>query len=283
MGLTALLLSSCAQGKTATAIPDGDDAASYVTAKFAEKLKVLGEDFTGNEARKSSLEKFGRIDDKKSDQLIEAVQVGRPPARLAKNHSKRDSNEYLDFFHPAGSPIEYGLLGPVYSSLAPTPWVSMPYDGGTLNACFWEGYQDVCKMLDAVSAAVDKGAAAKQAKSLPDGSVELLAEIPLGVFLDKRVIVFPERLLTDVNEEMKQEPVASKIVLDGLGKLRSIEMTGLIKGDGHEVEVRMNYRILEPPTENDLPKIPDPSQVTNLPDEAAVADFYDRMGEIQDR
>jgi len=282
LSLAVVLTAGCGQGLKATAIPDGDAAAEYVTAKFSAQLDVLEKDFTGNEARKSKIDKFARIDDKKMDSTIEAFQVGRPPARLAKNHSNRNSNEFLDSYHPAGSPIEYLLLGPIYTPLAPTPWVSMPYKGGNYNACFWEGYQDVCKMLTVVSRSFEKGAAGRQAKSFPDGTVELTAEVPLQMVLDERVIAFPEDLLSRVTDEMKKEPLSSKIILDGAGKLRQLDMTGLVKGEGHELEIRTSYQVLGEPTESELPKIPDPAQVTNLVDEAAIADFYDRMGAIQD-
>jgi hypothetical protein len=45
----------------------------------------------------------------------------------------------------------------------------------------------------------------------------------------------------------------------------------------------MHYQLDGQPSENDLPKVPDPSQVTALPDQAAVDDFYNRMGQIQNR
>jgi hypothetical protein len=286
-GLTALaapvmlLTSGCVTSHTATPVPDGDEAAAYVSAKFADKLQRLSEDFTGNEPRKSTLGSFARIDDKKADNTITAVQIGSPPSRVSKNHSNRDSGEFLDSYHPADSAVEYLRLGPAYSSLAPTPWVSMPYTGNNYGACFWEGYSTVCKMLNSVSAAVEADQAAKQARSLPGGSVELTAEIPLRIFLDNQVISFPEQLLTRISEPMKSEPLTALIVLGPDGELRRIEMNGIVVGDGHEVEIRMAYQVLDPPTENDLPPVPDDDEVTALADRAAVSDFYDRLGEIQ--
>jgi hypothetical protein len=57
-------------------------------------------------------------------------------------------------------------------------------------------------------------------------------------------------------------------------------MTGLVKADGHEVEIDLQYKILEPPTEDDLPEIPDPDEVTALTTQAAIDEFYRRMDEI---
>ncbi|SFQ26149.1 hypothetical protein SAMN05421810_105398 [Amycolatopsis arida] len=281
LGLLAALLTGCGAARPGTAVPDGDEAAAYVSAKFAETLKGLASEFTGNEPRKSKLDKYLRIDDKWIDSTITAVQVGRPPTRLSKNHSNKNSDEYLDVFHPAGSPVEYLLLGPAYASLAPTPWVSTPYTGAHLSECYWAGYQDVCKMLTAVSRSVDQGHAAKQAKSFPDGSVELTAEVPLRIFLEERVVVIPENLVDRLTEEMRSEPIATTVSLDPEGGLRQIAMTAEIAGPAR-FEVRMTYQVLDPPTEADLPKVPAEDQVTVLPDEAAVRDFYDRMGELQE-
>ncbi|SFB31515.1 hypothetical protein SAMN05216266_10875 [Amycolatopsis marina] len=277
----ALVTSACGTAHTATPVPDGAEAAEYVSAKFADKLQHLSEDFTGNEPRKSTLDSFIRIDDKKADDTITAVQFGSPPARLSKNHSNRDSGTFLDSYHPAGSEVEYLRLGPHYSSLAPTPWVSMPYTGHNYGECFWAGYNKVCKMLNSVAAAVEAGRAAKEAKSLPDGSVELTAEIPLRTFLEYEVIGVPEKLLANVSEQMRSEPLTALIVLGPDDKLQRIEMNGTVTGDGHELEVRMAYQVLEPPTENDLPPVPDDDEVTVLKDRAAVSDFYDRLGKIQ--
>lgn len=276
-----LLASACGSAKAGTAVPNGDDAATYVSAKFADRLKALSGQFAGDESRKSVLDTFARFDTKKINSTITAVQFGNPPARLSKNHSNLDSNEYLDSYHPANSPVEYLLLGPVYSSLAPTHWVSMPYTAGEENECYWAGAQDVCKMLGAVSDSVSQGKAAKSANSRPDGSVELTADVTLNAFLDNRVIVFPDSIRNQFDDSMKNQVLATRIVLDPRGVLTEIQMSGKIDGSGHELEITMHYRLDGKPSDNDLPKVPAASDVTALRDSAAVSDFYARLGEIQ--
>ncbi|WP_199434390.1 hypothetical protein [Qaidamihabitans albus] len=280
VGAVLALAAGCAQGRAGTAVPDGDQAAEYVSAKFSATLDRLDDDLSANEPRKSVHDSFTRIDDKKSDHTLTAVQVGSPPSRLLKNHSNRDSEDYRDYFHPAGSDVEYTLLGPEYASLAPTPWVSEPYTAGGLGPCAWGGYITVCKMVGTVSQALKRGHAAKQAKSLEDGSVELTAEVTLRDFLDQRVVVFPDWALERITDKMRDGVIDTRIRLDPEGKLEAIEMTGLIKADGHEVEVNEHYQVLEPPTENDLPDEPPPDEVTALTTQAEVDDFYRRMDEI---
>ena len=279
----ALLTAACGSAKAGTAVPNGDEAATYVSNKFSDTLKHLSDQFGRNDTRKTTLDIFARFDEKKINSTHSAIQLGHPPARLSKNHSNTNSNEFLDDFHPANSPVEYMLLGPVYSSLAPRPWVSMPYTAGNLSECFWGGAQDVCKVLGAVSDSVDQGKAAKTANSKPDGSLELAADVTLTAFLDNRVVVFPDSILSQITDDMKKQTLQAKITLDAQGKLTDLQLGGRISGGGHELEVTEHYRLDGTPTDNDLPKAPDPSQVTVLADSAAVNDFYARMGELQGR
>ncbi|WP_236796685.1 hypothetical protein [Amycolatopsis sp. GM8] len=278
----ALLASGCGAAKAGSPVPNGAEAAAYVSAKFSSTLDKLSDQLNGTESKKTVQDTFARFDDKKINSTVSAVQLGRPPARLSKNHSNLDSNEFLDSFHPVNSPVEYMLLGPVYASLAPTHWVSMPYTAGDLNECFWAGAQGVCKMLGAVSDSVGQGRV-KGANSRPDGSVELTADVTLTAFLDNRVVVFPQSILDQISPAMKTQTLQARIVLDPQGRLTEIQLNGLIKGNGHELELNEHYRLDGTPTQNDLPKVPDPADVTVLPDSAAVSDFYARMGEIQGR
>ncbi|GAA5153624.1 MULTISPECIES: hypothetical protein [Amycolatopsis] len=278
----ALLVSACGGARAGTAVPNGAEAAAYVSAKFSATLDKLADRLDGTDSRKSVLDTFARFDTKKINSTVSAVQLGDPPARLAKNHSNLDSNEYLDMYHPANSPVEYMLLGPVYASLAPTHWVSMPYTAGDLNECFWAGGQGVCKLLGAVSDSVDQGRA-KTATSKADGGVELTADVTLGAVLQNRVVVFPQSILDQIGAELKAQTLRARIVIDARGKLAELQLEGTVAGGGHEVELRTHYRLDGTPTENDLPKLPDPADVTVLADSTAVSDFYARMGEIQGR
>lgn len=282
LGCVAVLVSACGSAKAGSPVPNGAEAAAYVSAKFSHTLDTLGDQLNGIDSRKSVLDTFVRFDTKKINSTLSAVQLGRPPSRLSRNHSNIDSNQFLDSFHPANSPVEYLLLGPVYASLAPTHWVSMPYTAGDLNECYWEGSQDVCKMLSAAADSVDQGRA-KKANSKADGGVELTTDVTLTAVIDNRVIVFPDSMLDQISTDMKAQTLQARIVLDPKGKLSEIQLTGTIKGDGHELEVNKHYRLDGTPTEYDLPKVPAPADVTVLADSAAVSDFYARLGEIQGR
>lgn len=276
----ALTTAGCASGKAGTAIPDGDQAAEYVTAKFSTTLESLADDIRSGEPRMSTHRSFTRIGDKKADVTTTAIQVGDPPSRLYKNHSNRDSSDYRDYFHPAGSDVEYTRLGPVYSSLAPTEWVSMPYTAGNLDPCYWGGYLSVCRMLDTISESVKDQHAAKSAKSFADGRVVLDAKVTLREFLDQRVVIIPDWALAEITEKMKGKLLDTRVSLSPDGKLDDLEMTGKITDGDHEIQVDEHYQLQDAPTEDDLPPVPSGKEVTALKTDKQVDDFYDRMGQI---
>lgn len=105
----------------------------------------------------------------------------------------------------------------------------------------------------------------------------------MAAFLDNRVIVFPQSLLDQISPDMKNQTLQGRIVLDPAGKLTEIQVSGSVTGNGHEIEVNVRYHLDGMPTDNDLPKVPDPADVTVLADSAAVSDFYARMDQIQGR
>ncbi|WP_019818520.1 hypothetical protein [Saccharomonospora saliphila] len=280
LGLVLMLVTGCGGARAGRAVPDGEDVAEYVRDKFSATLERLDDDLTRSDPHQSRLRSFTRIDDRKADMTSTAIQFGDPPSRIHKNHSNRDSNDYRDYFHPGGSDVEYVLLGPVYAELAPTPWVSMPYDGAGLDVCYWSGYSTVCKMINAVARSLDNGHPDKKARSLRDGRVELTTKVSLRTFLDERIVIIPDWALEWIDEPMRNGFLDTRLVLSAEGRLQEIEMTGLISGEGHEIEVREHYQVLPAPTEHDVPAVPSADEVTELTTEEEVDEFYAGMQQI---
>ncbi|QFU93937.1 hypothetical protein [Amycolatopsis sp. YIM 10] len=287
---TALLVAGCAQGKAGTPIPDGDEAAGYVSAKFTDTLEKLHDDFQGMPPRKATLDKTFLINGEGVSTQISTVQIGSPPAELVRNHAKDNLNDSIDYLHPAGEKITYALLGPMYTSLAPTPWVSMPaeFATGELGACATGTYIAACKMVNAMVNATKNYKAAKVAKRLADGSVELEVDITFRTFLEFKIEQFPDELIAKFTDEMMNNLVKTKISLTPQMKARQIEMTSKFNGKSKidkdvQIDVHYLFQIIEGATEKDIPAIPDAAQVTALPDQAAVDDFNRRKGEAQGR
>jgi len=270
----------CGTARAGSAVPNGEQAATYVTDKFAKKLSGLRSEFTGKQARKSLLTKFVRVDNFSSDGTVTGVQIGQPPSRVSKNQGSRTASEYLISFHPGGSPFEYLQLGPAYSRLAPTPWVSLPYTLGDADECIWSGVQDACEILQSIGDSFTQGRTAKNASSKSDGSIELTAEVTLGTLLDNKLLTFEPELLQRIDDKMKSQTIPARVILDAESKLREIDLTGIVADNGHEVEVKMSFRIDGEPSTDDLPQIPDPSQVTTLSDKAAIDSFYEGLHQI---
>jgi len=280
-GVLAATLTACGSAHAGSPVPNGGDVAAYVGSKFDDTLAGIADQLNRNETRKTRIDTVVRFDEKRINQTISAVQVGHPPARLSRNHSNIRSEEYLDSFHPANSPVEYLHLGPLYAPLAPTPWVQLPYTAGQYNECFWEGMQGVCKLLGSMQTSAESGRATKSANRKPDGSVELVSDVTLSAFIEEDVVTFPPSIEDELTADMKAQTFRTSVLLDPQGKLNDIRMQGKVTGNGHELEVDIHFRLDGTPSENDLPKVPDPAQVTVISDSAAINDFYARMGQIQ--
>ena len=290
LAASLLLLAGCAQGKAGTAIPDGDEAAGYVSAKFTETLEKLHDDFEAMKPRKATMDRVFHVNGEGVDVQISTVQVGKPPAELVRNHSKVDLNDDTDALYPATGTTNYTLLGPMYAGLAPTPWVSMPrnFAVGEIGACATGMYLTPCKMVNAMVKSTKENKAAKSAKRLPDGSVELTVDITLRTFVEFKIELFPDDLIAKFTDEMMNTIIATKITLTPQNTASRIEMKGTFSGkskSGNDAKIDIDYlfQITEGATERDIPAIPDASQVTVLPDQGAVDDFNRRRAEIQGR
>ncbi|MDI5979461.1 hypothetical protein [Amycolatopsis magusensis] len=288
--VATLALTGCAQGRAGTPIPDGDDAAAYVSAKFTDTLEKLHDDFQAMKPRKSTMNESFLINGEGIDSTIETVQAGKPIGELVRNHSNKDLNDFIDNLYPAGTTTKYSLLGPMYASLAPTPWVGLPSSAttGEFGACSTGTYIVACKMLNAVVRATKDDRAARSAKRTEDGSVIIEVDLTLRRFVEFKIEVFSDEIIGKFTDEMMNTPIATRVEVSPQQTMRSIGMTGTFAGKSRSgkdvrIDIQYDYRITEGATEKDLPPIPDASQVTMLPDEAAVADFNRRKDEIQGR
>ncbi len=279
------LATACGQARAGTALPDGDQAAAYVGAKFEKAMSKLADTIVEPRNVTNSADRYFKFDDKYLHNIVTSARTGSPESRIVHNRSQKNPNEFLDSFTPADGAVEYLYLGPAYKSLAPTPWVSMPKpEAGLVQPCAWGGVQIACKMGDAVDSAykADKKAL-RGAKSSADGTEQLSVNVPFPIFLDRRVELLPDKVLNQVGPELRKAVVPSTITLKPDGSLAAFTMAAKFEGDGHKVELRYEFKFTGEATPSDLPTVPDASQVTVLADDAAKQDFYRRLGELQGR
>jgi hypothetical protein len=276
------LAAGCGQARAGTALPKGEDASSYVGAKFEQAMAKLTDKLKDTHDAASSVQDYFRVDDKYAQGTLTAARVGSPESRIVRNRGVKNPDEVIDTFTPAEGAVEYTYLGPAYRSLAPTAWVSTPKpEAGLASPCRWPGLIKPCNMANAVRAAygTDKRAV-KSARSTGDGKTELTVDVTLDTFLEERVITLPTKVREKVTDDLRKGVIPTVITLNSDGSPTSFVMDAKLEGDGHKVELRFDFKFTDKATAQDLPKIPDAAQVTVL-DQAGAVDFDRRVLEFQ--
>jgi len=278
------LTGGCGQAKAGTALPKGDDAADYVGAKFEQVIGKLGKSITDTRDVTNSLDAYFKFDDKWIHSVVTSARAGSPENRAVRHRSLKNPDEIIDTYTPADGAVEYTYLGPVYvqKGVSPTAWVSMPKSEAGVPACAWGGVLTPCRMAESTVAAYEADKrAVRGAKSLGDGKTALTVDVPFDVFVKKRVEILPQSLVDQIGPELKKAAVPATITLNPDGSLVSFVMEAKFTGDGHQLDLKYEFRFTGKASLQDMPKLPDASQITVLPDRAAMDDFYRRLGEAQ--
>jgi hypothetical protein len=279
------LASACGQAKAGTALPKGDDAADYVGAKFEQVIRKLDDAITGTRDVTNSLDAYLKFDDKWIHSVVTSARTGNPESRVVRHRSLKNPDEIIDTYTPADGTVEYTYLGPVYvqKGVSPTAWVSMPKpEAGLVQPCVWVGVMTACRMADStVDAYQADKRAVRGAKSLGDGKTALTVNVPFGIFVKNKVEILPQSLVDQVGPELKKAMVPATITLNPDGSLVSFAMEAKFSGDGHQIELKYEFKFTGRASLQDMPKLPDAAQITVLPDRAAMNEFYRRLGEAQ--
>jgi hypothetical protein len=285
LGALLALVSACGQAKAGTALPKGDDAADYVGGKFEQVIGELEDSITDTRDVTNSLDAYFKFDDKWIHSVVTSARTGSPESRAVRHRSLKNPDEIIDTYTPADGAVEYTYLGPMYvqKQVSPTAWVSMPKpEAGLVQPCVWGGVLTPCRMADStVDAYKADKRAVRGAKSLGDGKTALTVNVPFGVFVENRVEILPPSITDQIGPELKKAAVPATITLNPDGSLDSFAMEAKFAGDGHQLELKYDFRFTGKASLQDMPKLPDPAQITVLADNAAKQDFYRRLGEAQ--
>jgi len=285
LGALLALVSACGQAKAGTALPKGDDAAAYVGGKFEQVIGKLSDAITDTRDVTNSLDAYFKFDDKWIHSVVTSARTGSPENRAVRHRSLKNPDEIIDTYTPADGPVEYTYLGPMYvqKGVSPTAWVSMPKpEAGLILPCAWGGVLTPCRMADSTVAAykADKRAV-RGAKSLGEGKTALTVDVPFGIFVENRVEILPQSLVDQIGPELKKAAVPATITLNPDGSLVSFAMEAKFAGDGHRLELKYDFRFTGKASLQDMPKLPEASQITALADDAAKQEFYRRLSEAQ--
>jgi hypothetical protein len=285
LGAVLLVTSACGQARAGTAVPKGDDAAAYVSAKFEGVMEKLSDTLGTQRDTTTTYDTYFRFDDKWVRSTITSARLGSPEKRVSHVQSQKNPDDLRDYYDPADGAVNYTHLGPTYKSLAPTSWVSMPKPAtGNGPLCAWSGILPACYMASAVGSAFSANKkAVTSARTLPDGKIEVAASVPLSDFFDARVEILPDSISSQISDATRKQIVPTKVTISPDGTLSQITMEATISGDNHKIELKEDFRFTGKATPQDFPATPDPADVTVLPDRPAVDDFYRRLGEITGR
>ncbi|WP_181777124.1 hypothetical protein [Amycolatopsis pittospori] len=283
LGAVLALTTACGQARAGNAVPKGDDAATYVGTKFETAMNKLQDTIGDQRDVTSESGAYFRFDEKYIRSTISSARTGSPESRVSRHRSQKNPDDSIDWYTPGDGTVEYAYLGPAYKSLAPTPWVSMPKsEAGLTIPCAWSGIITACKMADAIAVAYNADRkVVKGAKSLPENRIELMADVPFGAFIERRVEVLPVTISGAITDEMKKAPIPTTVSLNADGTLNQIVMEAKIEGGGHKIELKYDFRFSGKATAQDMPRLPDASQITVLPDKAAKDDFNRRFNELK--
>jgi hypothetical protein len=287
LGALLTLVSACGQAKAGTALPKGDDAADYVGGKFEQVIGKLGDAITDTRDVTNSLDAYFKFDDKWVHSTVTSARAGSPESRVVRHRSLKNPDEIIDTYTPADGTVEYTYLGPVYvqHGVSPTAWVSMPKpEAGLIVPCAWGGVLTPCRMADSTVHAYEADKrAVRGAKSLGEGKTALTVNVPFEIFVKNRVEILPSSITDRIGPELNKAAVPATITLNPDGSLASFAMEAKFAGDGHQVELKYEFRFTGKASLQDMPKVPDAGQITVLPDRAAMDEFYRRLGEAQGR
>ncbi|WP_133116265.1 hypothetical protein [Amycolatopsis antarctica] len=279
-----LTLTACADTRAGTALPDGDEASEHVSAKFSGALDNIESDFTANTPRKTVLDQRVRVNEITLDQQTTTTQVGDPIGVVSRERSNENPDDNLEYLRPPGSDLQYIRLGPFYSSLAPTPWVSRADPDPGIGPCSLAENLIQCRMIKSIRASTATGGD-MEAKSLSDGGTVLNVGVTLETFLRNRLLGDDEVYFEKLPAAALEQHLEATIVLTPESQLQNARLEGVISGTTTSnkpftMELLFHYQILAAPRADEIPAAPPADQVTLLPDQAAIDDFNSRRGKL---
>lgn len=209
--------------------------------------------------------------------------LGSPPSLFSRTKSAQPGDN-LDTFHPAGSPVDYALLGDRFKDLAPTPWVAYPsfYEDTDFRPdCALPGQRVACKIQLAVDATVTASPDGVVRRATQDsaGGVELTTAVSLQALLDSNVVPVPDDVRGGFTPAMLNTLIPTTIDFTTAQKLQKIEVNGVVPGNATapDLSVQVGLEIKGVPVVSDFPQAPSGFDVTRVPDKNARATLFDTI------
>ncbi len=279
--LCLALVAGCAQPTAGQ--PRADRAAAEKATTDAVKLGIdaFQSHFAnlGNEhARVYNYLNYGDV---KITTEHESYKVGNPPDILLKRRFE-EKGDWSETVWPPNSKVDYIKLDQDHEFLAPTPWVTVP--------SLWADGFDTCFLLTAwVACHLDKAigqtkldAGDRQpsdARNTDDG-FEVTTGALLKVMMDEGFISIPEDKRDGLTDPMLDTVVPVVMSFDKDMNFTGFEIRDTVAdGSATPLELQLEYEVIGEATKDDIPDVPDASQITAITDKAAADQFWDKFND----
>jgi len=279
--LCAAALAACAQPTPGTPRADPAAAEQATTDAIKRGIEAFQDHFRelGDEhARVYNYLNYGEL---KITTEHESYKVGDPPATLQKRRYERDG-DWSETLTPPESELDYIKLDKGHTSLAPTPWVSVP-------SIYPDGF-DTCLLLTAwVACHLDSAIGQtnldapdeqpNEARATEDG-FEVVTGALLGQMIEEGFISIPEDQRDGITQPMRDTVVPVTIKLDHDMEFTGFEIRATVSdADATPLELQLGYEVLGTASEDDITETPAAAEVTAIPDQAAADAFYEKFND----
>lgn len=281
VGLCIAVLAGCTQPTPGTPRPDAATAEQATADAVKRGIDAFQNHFGDLGDEHARVYNYLNYGDTKITTEHESYKVGDPPVTLLRRNYQADGEDWSQTLHPADAPLDYVELDEAHAFLAPTTWVSVPtlYQDG-FDTCFLLTAWVACH-LDTAIGQTNLDAPDRQpseARATEDG-FEVVTGALLGEMLDEGFISVPESMRDEITEPMRDTVVPVTIRLDHDMRFTGFEIREKIT-DGQDesatpLELQLGYEVLGEATEDDIPEVPQPAEITAISDPAAVEKFWE--------
>lgn len=256
---------------------------TYQQESFAAQLERMDaavdarQPYTGDQPLNAKYNSYNHIGLGEDDfgKEAQSVIVGQPPAFASEYASNREGNT-LNNYHPAGSEWIYFLLGERYASIAPTPWVAIPYSepkGG--DAPYTKAYCDtpplnyVCTIRGAIDVTANSNRAGDTQPHVSlsaDGHTELRTQVTWDSLVNNPLasVTINEQTLAKLPDGIEDQLVPVRLWLDDRGFPIKGEINIAYGEDESKFQLQCGFEYLGPATDADFPEPPSVIDLTQM-------------------
>lgn len=279
---TSATVAGCAQPTAGRPVADKAAAEKATQEAVKRGIDAFQEHFNELGDEHARIYNYLNYGDTKITTEHESFKYGDPPAVVLKRRFSEEGDWSLSLTPPK-SQVEYIKLDKDHAFLAPTPWVSVSslFADGGFDSCYILTAWVACK-LDGTIGETSLGVPDEQpseARATDDG-FEITTGALLGLMVDAGFISIPEEKRDDLSEGMRETVVPIVMRFDGDMNFTGFEIRDVISdGDETPLEIQLEYEVLEPATESDIPEPPEASEVTVISDPTAEDQFWDKFND----